>query len=87
MRKNKKIKKTAIIWRKSIYDNDFKCRCNYKLINEHGTPKSDILVDMTSDMLFCPLCKWNVAKVEFIKVDKDEDLGGNWDDFKRSTKK
>lgn len=50
----------AIIWRKSIYDNDYKCRCGKKLY-EHGDVVGDVQV--YADYLICPNCGWNVAKL------------------------
>ena len=53
--------KTAIIWRKSVYDNDYVCRCDKKLM-ENGEVCDDMLYDLEEDELICPDCKWNVAK-------------------------
>lgn len=54
--------KTAIIWRKSIFENDYKCKCG-KVLYARGKVSDDVLVDTETDTLYCPVCKWNVAKV------------------------
>lgn len=54
--------KKAIIWRKSVYDDDYVCRCGKKLmINDD--PVNDLLFDTSTQQLICPDCMWNVAKV------------------------
>ena len=54
--------KLAIIWRESIYHNDFKCNCGKQLMNDYEL-SGDILVDKSRNMLICPDCLREVAKL------------------------
>ena len=56
--------KDAIIWRKSIHDNDYVCRCGKKLF-ENGEVAEDVLTD--TDYLICPQCRWLVAKLSTVE--------------------
>ena len=58
MNKNDKV----IIWRKSIYDNDYVCKCGKKLLINDDVAE-DMLYDQNNKELICPNCMWNVAKV------------------------
>ena len=57
--------RTAIIWRKSIYENDYKCKCGMTLY-ANGKVSDDVLVSDNS--LYCPICGWCVAKLTTIEV-------------------
>ena len=50
----------AIIWRKSIYDADYVCKCGKELFVNNQIP-DDMLV--YGDYLVCPQCGLNVAKL------------------------
>lgn len=52
--------KTAIVWRESIYHNDFKCNCGKELMIDNELSK-DILYDEKRKRLICPNCLKDVA--------------------------
>ena len=54
--------KNAIIWRESIYLNDFKCKCGKQLMNDNKLV-DDILFDEKREMFICPECLRDVAKL------------------------
>lgn len=54
------MKQPAIIWRESIYNNDYVCRCG-KVLMDKGKLCEDMLVDVDTMELICPQCKLNVA--------------------------
>lgn len=54
----------AIIWRKSIHDNDYVCKCGQKLM-EKG--EANLISMEDSEYLFCPKCGWNVAKLTTVE--------------------
>lgn len=56
------MKKNAIVWRESIYKNDYKCSCGKKLF-ENGDVVNDVLFDTRRDELICPVCMKVVAKL------------------------
>ena len=56
------MKKNAIIWRESVYKNDFTCGCG-KVLFENGNVVNDVLYDPQSDLLVCPNCLKVVAKI------------------------
>lgn len=51
----------AFIWRKSIYDNDYVCRCGKELM-KNGNVVDDMLFNTETNELICPKCGLNVAK-------------------------
>lgn len=82
--KKKEIKK-AFIWRKSIYDNNFKCnRCGAKLFDEeYGMPTGNCGFngeDETDNRIFCVKCKNLVATMKYIPTDDSTMLQGFWSD-------
>ena len=52
--------KNAIVWRESIYKNDYKCSCG-KVLFENNDIAKDVLVDVERDELYCPNCMKRVA--------------------------
>lgn len=56
--------KDAIIWRKSIFENDYVCRCGKKLMSK-GKIAKDIVEEM--NYLICPSCNYLVAKLSTIE--------------------
>ena len=89
--KSKKELREAIIWRKSVYDNHFKCqKCGCKLADENGNPTDNVSVNAegldVDNRLFCYQCfkkgEGNVvATMKIIPADGDEvSLMGNWVD-------
>ena len=78
------MKKTAIIWRESVYKNDFRCNvCKAALFNaDTKTVKDEVLIDETTNLMYCPDCKNLVARIQEITVTKDiKGLQGNWDKY------
>lgn len=77
--------KDAIIWRKSVYDNHFKCNnCGAKLFDEKENMPTDNLgfnaegLDV-DNRCFCIKCKNLVATIKQIPCD-DSGLMGYWGD-------
>jgi len=73
---------TSIIWRKSIFDRGFICACGQKLSDgKRGMPLGDVLLDTRTGYLYCPKCKWVVAKqVPYLANEKEIEsgFGGEW---------
>lgn len=70
-----------IIWRESVYKNDFVCRCGEQLMKDGEISKA-ILYDEVLRFLICPKCKNNVALLskELIEVDENiEYKQGLWE--------
>lgn len=73
--------KKAVIWRESVYKNDFRCNvCKEKLSN-NGVPSEEILSDEEGRVLYCPTCRNCVAYVKDIEIDLPSGLYGNWKEF------
>lgn len=51
----------AIIWRKSIYENNYICRCGEKLMEDNV-----LNVNEDCGYVICPKCKWLVAKLSTV---------------------
>lgn len=69
------MKKTAFVWKESIYKNGFKCKCGTKLANDDGTPTDNVGVngDDEHDLrLFCIKCHDLVG----VYKEVDTDLAG-----------
>lgn len=75
------MKKTAFIWRESVYKNHFICKCGYKLANDKGYPGEHVLAGKVNETeyLFCPECELAVAKLT--EIDAPEDMTGLQGDF------
>lgn len=54
--------KNAIVWRESVFKNDFKCSCG-KVLFENDQIPDDMLYDTFDDLLVCPVCRKTVAKL------------------------
>lgn len=78
----------AIIWKESIYKNDFKCsHCGVQLTDGKGQPTDNVGFDADlnnrQDILYCCNCKTAVAVIKDIKdysgeLPKGTTLGGKW---------
>ena len=78
--------KTAIVWKKSIYDNDFICtRCGLSLGDKDGMPVGDHLAvnrdDEKDNRLFCIHCRQLVGVTKEVS---DDETGGEWTEDKRN---
>lgn len=80
----------AFIWRQSIYENDYKCKCGYRLFNEFkGDLSRDVLIDTASDekWLYCPKCGLCVGRmVDMGETDMQSGRYGYWPWFERKGK-
>lgn len=59
--------KIMIIWRESVYKEDFRCqKCKCKCADEFGTPVDNVLCATVNDTeyLFCPDCHDAIARVK-----------------------
>lgn len=52
----------AIIWRKSIHDSDYICRCGHKLMDNN---EMDVVED--TGYILCPKCGYLVAKTSTVE--------------------
>ena len=75
------MKKTAFIWRKSMYDNGFKCnKCGRKCVGDDLQPTDDMLC--MGPVLICPDCKNEVAFITEIDAPESmEGMQGYFGDF------
>lgn len=78
------MKAPIIVWRESVYKNDFKCNnCGLDLMKD-GEMNQNILSDRQGKYLFCPRCKNMVAMVKGEMEVPDETegsiLGGKWNE-------
>lgn len=85
----------GIVWRKSIYDNRFKCnQCGAKLADKNGQPTDNFVVDADREHVdekdewaFCGKCMNVVAKIkeiseEYISEEEKENvLNGSYEDW------
>ena len=75
----------AIIWKESIYKNDFKCdSCGELLSNENGLPNDNTGFDANpyqpQDILYCCSCKEPVAIIREYEGDLPPGtLCGKWE--------
>ena len=76
---------TAFIWRQSIYENDFKCKCGYKLFDtSKNEPARDVLIDQIDNYMYCPKCGLAVGKiVDMGETDMKSGLYGYWPEFEK----
>lgn len=77
--------KQALIWRKSVYQNNFKCnQCGEQIANEDGEPRDDAPFSLMGNTLHCPKCLNPVARMETVNVSEDiEGKQGDYEEFKR----
>ena len=76
-------KYTAIIWRESVYKNDFKCWCGYKLFDPKKPTLSKALWE-EDGLLSCPKCGLLVGKTHEIEDIKDMPaLMGSWPEYEK----
>ena len=79
------MKTTAIIWRESVYKNNFVCSCGYEFMKD-GELAETMLYDTAQKMLVCPRCKKRVAMIvddyetddENIVEGRADNLRGHW---------
>lgn len=74
--------KRAIVWRESIYNNDFICSCGNRLAENDGTLK-DELVKGDDNYAYCRKCGLPVALIRIIDTDLSGKQG-SWDDYERN---
>lgn len=86
------MEKTAMIWRKSVYKNEFKCnRCALQLADSAGKlleGKTRLGTRFGKPFVFCRRCGNPVMRIE--KVDVPEEMGGlqgDYTKFKKGKKK
>lgn len=78
----------ALVWRESVYKNNFYCQCGNKLYDiEKSYDENSENIKKKNNHLYCPKCDRNVAYIT--KVPKDRitsKLMGNINEFKDSLK-
>ena len=77
------MKKTAFIWRESVYKNHFKCNlCGTPVADEDGTVLDRTLYHRLEEILLCPKCHNVVCKIKEIDVPENmKGLQGNYSDY------
>jgi len=76
------MKVTAIIWRESVYKNDFTCSCGYDFMKD-GELAETMLYDTKQKVLVCPRCKKRVAKIiENYETDDKNIVEGRMDNLR-----
>lgn len=79
------MKQAAYIWRKSMYDNDFKCnQCGTVCVGSDGAPNNNTL--WANGLLFCRTCKNLIAKVTIVDVPEGTEpnaMMGNFEDWQK----
>lgn len=55
----------ALIWRKTMYFNNFECSCGHVCFKD-GKVADDMLFDPEEQMLVCPKCYRYVAQVSTV---------------------
>lgn len=81
------MKKTAFIWRKSVYTNHFKCnKCGTKLADKTGKLKVKrvIISKQSAPFILCRHCGNPVLRME--EVDVPEKIGGLQGDYEQFRK-
>lgn len=79
------MKRTAYIWRKSMYDNGFNCcNCGTRCADD-GAPNNNTL--MANGLLFCRNCKTIIAKVTEVDIAADVKPGTMMGSFEEWQKK
>ena len=81
------MEKIATVWRKSIYKNNYKCKCGHKLSENGDEPDHCLIFAEMQEMVikskpwsevlspcFCPKCHKIVGYMQ--KVDVPEDIAG-----------
>lgn len=81
-------KYNIIIWKKSIYGNDFKCKCGRELANMNGQPNDGILLVPETRALICPKCGNIAGTVNELEtsepIDDTKPLQGDFNEFVKS---
>ena len=84
------MKRTAVVWRKSVYKNEFTCSCGAKLADADGTNFEDnVLMEISNfgTYVYCKKCLKSVAYLRYVNLPKDaERLQGNINDYERRKK-
>ena len=72
--------KIAIVWKKSIYDNNFSCSCGAKLwdIDKNEETENLGVDEKTMTDCYCMKCKNLVAKVKEFSGEVNGTMGGRW---------
>lgn len=67
----------SIVWKKSIYDNDYKCSCGAKLFDRQTMkPTENLGVDKNhQNRCYCMKCKNLVAVVKPYEGDGEGEMG------------
>lgn len=76
------MKKPAFIWRKSVYQNGFCCKCGRKLLDEvtGELNRKAVCIRPTESnvLLLCMKCGRTAAFLKEIDTDADSTFGGEW---------
>jgi len=73
--------KPVVVWKKSIYDNDFVCKCGAKLFHKEDFLLTDYVgyLDEDPNKLFCRHCMTPVAVIRLYNGTLPEGtIGGEW---------
>jgi len=87
------MKKTAIVWRESVYKNDFRCNNCKKKLADDGVPIETALLvapdypQKDQDTLICGDCKNPVAIMSLVETDLEGGMYGYIGDFMKGDEK
>lgn len=72
------MKVPVIVWRESVYKNDFKCSCGYQLMTEGKIDRS-VLYNPHEKILICPECQKVVAMLKGeMEAEEGTHMKGKW---------
>ena len=76
------MKAPVIVWRESVYKNDFKCSCGFPLMTAEGKIDRDVLYNPHDKLLICPRCQKVVAKLkgEMEVAEEGTQMKGKWEE-------
>lgn len=79
----------CLIWRESVYHNNFRCNiCGTNVAKDSGEPLDTTLFDMMGNFIVCPKCYNPVAVEQTVDVSEDvEGLQGSYDEFRKKQKR
>ena len=73
-------KNNALIWRESVYKNDFVCTCGHKLYNVDEDELDAVIFEDTKGV-YCPECNSMVAIITTVEEDTPKGLQGDYNEY------
>jgi len=81
------MKRTVFVWKESVYNNDFTCKCGAKIADDDGRPTENVGMNPEEKYdirLFCMKCRDLIGVMKEVDVDDDASKGklGEYDEEK-----